>query len=514
MFLFVSRIESLYRMKTSLSFFVCVFLYLFTNALSAQSVTSEKDSIYSDALQELRYLNIKIPDSYIPGSAEKYTAIYMVDGEWNTENMAFIHRFARNEGFLPHAVLVGITNMYIQNINQRDRDFLPANNAETFLDFLENELIPYVESNYPVSNDRILFGHSYGGTFSMYTLLTRPHLFESYISSDPPFLWNERYLVKLAEETFKKQTDLNKTLWIAGIEGTYSNMGIDQMEAVLEAKAPENLHWKSVAYPNETHNSVRLKGIYDGLKFIYDGYNARLQFHPRDGIILQDEPIVLYTFADNPAAVRYTTDGTLPDVSSKIIEQVIGLSDAASVTMRYLTARGAYDKIVKGHFEIGEFLPASVKPEGVQQGIWNYAYYEGEWDSLPDFESMNPVSRGIVEVDFNLRMFPRSENFACLIEGYIEILDEGYHVFIVDSDDGSKFYIDGKLLIDHDGLHGKGDAKSYIIPLRKGFYPIRLEYFQRGQDYGLDLLYVPPTVTEPRALSIPEEIRYGRSIGS
>jgi predicted alpha/beta superfamily hydrolase len=496
-------------LRYSAGVLVCFFC-IFCSVVSARASSDERDSLYSHALQELRYIQVTIPDNYIPGSDETYTTIYMVDGEWNTENMAFIHRFARNEGYLPHAVLVGISNIYIDGRNQRDRDFLPANNVEAFLDFIEDELIPFVEDRYPAGSDRILFGHSYGGVFSMYTLLTRPHLFESYIASDPPFIWNDRYLIRLAEETLREQHDLNKTLWIAGIEATYNNMGIDSMHAVLETNAPEPLFWKSVAYPNETHNSVRLKGIYDGLKFIYDGYNAQLQFHPRGGIILNDEPIVLFTFSDNPAAVRYTTDGTFPDASSAKIDQVIPLTGPATVTMRYMTARGLYDKIVTGNFEFGEYLPAHEKPDNVQQGIWNYSYYEGEWIRLPDFNSIEPVSQGIMDADIDVRMFPRSEHFACRIEGYIQILDEGYHVFIVDSDDGAKLYIDDTLLIDHDGLHGRGEPGSYIIPLQKGFYPIRIEYFQAEQDYGLDLYYVTPVMAEPRPVPIPADVRYGR----
>ncbi|HDQ45672.1 MAG TPA: hypothetical protein ENN17_09295 [bacterium] len=123
---------------------------------------------------------------------------------------------------------------------------------------------------------------------------------------------------------------------------------------------------------------------------------------------------------------------------------------------------------------------------------------------------MRPVSDGFVDADFDLRRFPRREDYACVIEGYIEILDSGYHVFVLDSDDGSRLYVGGKRLIDHDGLHGRGDVQSYIVPLRKGFYPIRLEYFQRGQDYGLDLLYVTPAMTEPQTIPIPVEVRYGR----
>ena len=42
------------------------------------------------------------------------------------------------------------------------------------------------------------------------------------------------------------------------------------MDAFLEKNAPKKLKWKTAGYPNEKHNSVRLKGIYDGIKFNYE----------------------------------------------------------------------------------------------------------------------------------------------------------------------------------------------------------------------------------------------------
>lgn len=39
------------------------------------------------------------------------------------------------------------------------------------------------------------------------------------------------------------------------------------MQKILEKLAPKKLIWHTAIYPNEKHNSVRLKGIYDGIKF-------------------------------------------------------------------------------------------------------------------------------------------------------------------------------------------------------------------------------------------------------
>ena len=62
--------------------------------------------------------------------------------------------------------------------------------APCFLDFIENELIPYVEANYPVTQFRTLIGHSYGGLFTLFALAERPALFNYYLAIDPSMNWS------------------------------------------------------------------------------------------------------------------------------------------------------------------------------------------------------------------------------------------------------------------------------------------------------------------------------------
>jgi len=47
-----------------------------------------------------------------------------------------------------------------------------------------------------------------------------------------------------------------------------------------------------------------------------------------------------------------------------------------------------------------------------------------------------------------------------------------------------------------------------MVPLEKGFYPVRLEYFQQGGDAQLVLQYVLPG--EERPQPIPFERQYGK----
>ncbi|MCJ7449888.1 MAG: alpha/beta hydrolase-fold protein [Bacteroidales bacterium] len=171
-----------------LSFLTILLIFTFRlNNCFAQDLTEIKDSIYSDILKEQRSLKVFLPETYKPGSADKYEVIYLTDGEWLTGLFPFIYKFTKNENYVPSVIIVALPNTYIEKANQRDRDFLPVHvpdnalsgGADKFLAFLKNGLIPYIDKTYPTNGINTLYGHSYGGLFVMYTFLTEPQLFEA-----------------------------------------------------------------------------------------------------------------------------------------------------------------------------------------------------------------------------------------------------------------------------------------------------------------------------------------------
>jgi len=56
----------------------------------------------------------------------------------------------------------------------------------------------YIDDNYSTNSVNSLYGHSYGGLFSMYTLLSEPDMFENYYCTDPPLGWKNGYLKKIS----------------------------------------------------------------------------------------------------------------------------------------------------------------------------------------------------------------------------------------------------------------------------------------------------------------------------
>lgn len=72
--------------------------------------------------------------------------------------------------------------------------------AESFRNFLEEELKPQIESRYPVNkNKQTLYGHSLSGYFVLWSYLTKRKSFQSYLAVSPSIWWNDQELFHYLE---------------------------------------------------------------------------------------------------------------------------------------------------------------------------------------------------------------------------------------------------------------------------------------------------------------------------
>lgn len=136
--------------------------------------------------------------------------------------------------------------------------------------------------------------------------------------------------------------------------------------------------------------------------------------------------------------------------------------------------------------------------EGRLNNFAGYIYYIQENTSkLPDFTLLKPVgviyTNSINVSDQNFKKgFPgvsnRFEYFAIDYKGEFYIEDSSNYCFNLGSDDGSKLFIDEKLIISNDFLHGYIE-KSNCIKLSKGSHKIEVQYFQGPSNVALILRY-------------------------
>jgi hypothetical protein len=121
----------------------------------------------------------------------------------------------------------------------------------------------------------------------------------------------------------------------------------------------------------------------------------------------------------------------------------------------------------------------------------HYQSYQGSWTSLPDFSKLKAQSSGIAygfnPADLTLPKY----DFALVFDGFITIAQPGSYIFYTKSNDGSRLYIDGRLVVDND-LEHLLEEKSGKIHLNKGWHALRVTYFQSGGAMGLQVLYEGP----------------------
>ena len=127
-----------------------------------------------------------------------------------------------------------------------------------------------------------------------------------------------------------------------------------------------------------------------------------------------------------------------------------------------------------------------------QNSRLHYEYYEGDFSVLPDFDTLTPAAVGMAPW-FTLMPRAVTNQFAFRYDGCIEITKQGNYIFYTNSDDGSRLYIDGALVVDNDGVHVPRE-RSGNVNLSIGLHALRVTYFEGFGGETLDVRYQGPTI--------------------
>lgn len=136
-------------------------------------------------------------------------------------------------------------------------------------------------------------------------------------------------------------------------------------------------------------------------------------------------------------------------------------------------------------------IGTAVAGDALQPGLVG-RYYQAP-GSLDDFPSIPPgqkpsLERVDKEINFasTLEAFPGTklvDNFYVNWTGLIRIPKDGKYTFYLESDDGSRLFIDGKQVVDHGGTHDMTEM-SGRVELKAGDHELKVEYFDAEEDAG------------------------------
>lgn len=261
-------------------------------------------TIHSNILGENREIWIHAPED--AGNGRRYPVVYLLDGNAHFSSVVgMIDFMSSNAGSskMPEMIVVGILN------TDRIRDFSPTHiveappyltrdaaktsgGGEAFLSFIEKELVPYIDYNYPTAPYKMLIGHSLGGLLVMETFMKHTNMFNSYVAIDPSMWWDHNKLVG----EMAKSIPINKlkgvSLYLACANTIPKNLTFDNVRndisvptehirAILETNdilnnnKQSNLKYGFRYYKDDGHNSVPLIAEYDAFSFIFDFYKLK-----------------------------------------------------------------------------------------------------------------------------------------------------------------------------------------------------------------------------------------------
>jgi len=285
-----------FRTETIALFFLITPLLLFAqNSADFKPLIADNIKVTSKVLGEDRKVYIYVPPVDSANLAKRYPVLYLMDGESHFSMIAELCRYLSrwDVNVIPEMIIVGIPN------TNRTRDLTPTHsiidyygkpdtsstswlkpsggNAK-FLQFIKEELVPYVDLHYKTEPFKIFAGHSFGGITAIDCLLNNPDMFSAFVAISPSFWWDRGYLLKLADEKLKKGSTLNKILFYSdaseGVADKSSfHTNLLKFDSLIFKRQLTGLNYKYVYYPDEIHMTEPVKAYYDALRFIYQQWN-------------------------------------------------------------------------------------------------------------------------------------------------------------------------------------------------------------------------------------------------
>ncbi len=261
------------------------------------------DMLYSKNLNQERKLIIYLPESAKDPSRkrDKYPVVYLLDGGHNfVPFIGMLKQYSElnDTKILPEMIVVGIENI---DFDSRMMDFSPttAGNSEQygggneFLEFMKNELFPYIEQNYSGSQNRTIIGHSFGGLAVMNALTNHSEMFDNYLMIDGSLYFDNELFLSNPKYSLKGKDLKDKNLYV-GIANTttygsdlesikkdtiranqYVRHSLKLVDQIKNMDTDLNMKWKY--YENDTHGSTTFLSQIDGFRFFYHWFEFKTE---------------------------------------------------------------------------------------------------------------------------------------------------------------------------------------------------------------------------------------------
>jgi enterochelin esterase-like enzyme len=230
---------------------------------------------------------VSLPGGYDPDALPGYHVVFLLDGDWffdgadqwmTAGGVVRIVTELTKRDTMPPVIVVGIGYGPLSQ-NSRERDFY--HDPDTFYAFLKSELVPMIDREYNTISSpegRILIGHSLGGYFVMYALLTHEipdHTFHNIIAISGDYSSHEGKLFRTEQALYEQMGEdglFDAALYLAVASGDSSWVvsSYREMKESMEGRGYRHLRFEGVEFGNHDHYSVVEPGIRYGLRWLFE----------------------------------------------------------------------------------------------------------------------------------------------------------------------------------------------------------------------------------------------------
>ena len=256
------------------------------------AVASDLDGRFLQGLGDSHYLRMEsetvgrdyhvfvmLPDGYQEHLAQTYPTVYVLDGGALFPLLVSYYQYLNFGEEIPDSIIVGISygaDSY-EDGNYRSTDYTAESDereywggASKFQDFLRNEMIPYVESNYRSRRDRrIIFGQSLGGQFVLFTALTKPDLFWGHIASNPALHRNLSFFLQDFESNMS--SPVPSKLFVASGSEDNPEFRVPALAWIEHWSSKEVVPWEleTMTLEGHSHMSAPPASFRQGMRWLF-----------------------------------------------------------------------------------------------------------------------------------------------------------------------------------------------------------------------------------------------------
>lgn len=248
------------------------------------------DQIESKILSEKRNINVYLPEGYKANDTLHYPVIYLLDGGADED---FIHTvdLVQYNNFswinrVPPSIVVGIANTdrkhdftFPSQVEAEKKRYPSSGGSKKFIEFMEQELKPFVAKNYKANGQSTLIGQSLGGLLATQILFEKPQLFNQYIIISPSLWWSDGALLQQNTSIVQQDSPHKIQVYIGvGKEGVWAStpttphvMEVDANLLADKLRAAQNKNLKVYFdyMPEEDHATSSHPGVFNAFRLLY-----------------------------------------------------------------------------------------------------------------------------------------------------------------------------------------------------------------------------------------------------